>query len=119
MKRLTRNQIFAIIFYLITFIILLSTQPQHLPVAVLLIPLLTFFMAFLLTVRWAVFKFARSRDSRLSKKRLDILSIMIAAFPVLCVLLQSIGQFSFRDLIMLAVFFIILWFYLVRSQAAA
>ena len=116
MKKLTRSQLAAIFLYSICLIILVTTNPQNLPVAVLLAPLALLFLALLLTVRWAVFKVGDSRNSKLSKKRLNSLAVMVAGFPFLCILLQSIGQFSVRDLAMLVVFFGVLWFYLARTQ---
>ena len=119
MKRLNTNQITIILLYALCLLIFAATNPQHLPVSLLLVPLIALFIAFLFTTRWVVFKIASRKNSKLSKKRLGTLAIILAGFPFLCILLQSIGQFSLRDLAMLAVFFSVLWFYLVRSQAVS
>jgi hypothetical protein len=102
-------------FYLTTFILLLATNPKHLSLTILLVPLLLFFIAFYFTVRWIILRL-KATNKTFSSKKASILAVLITGLPFLCVLLQSIGQFSVRDFITLVVLFGVLYFYLMRGQ---
>ncbi len=116
MKRITRRQGLIAALYLASLIILLTTNPQSLPLIVLLIPLTLFFVAFFLTIRGLLIRGLKKRSDKLTTRQLTGLSAMIAGLPYLCILLQSVGQLSLRDFLLLVIFFGILWFYVRRSQ---
>lgn len=105
----------AIILYLIGFSILLTTNPQNLPLVVLIIPFVILFLALFFTFKIFMKVFASNTD-KLNKKRSTQAAIM-AGFPVICLLLLSIGEFSLRVFVTLLLLFLVLWFYGNRFSA--
>ncbi|HUD81454.1 MAG TPA: hypothetical protein VMR08_02405 [Patescibacteria group bacterium] len=57
-----------------------------------------------------------SNTDKLNKKRSTQAAIM-AGFPVICLLLLSIGEFSLRVFVTLLLLFLVLWFYGNRFSA--
>jgi len=115
MKHIRHGKLIIGCLYATTLVLLLATNPTHLSLTALLIPLLSFFTAFYFTIRWMIMKF-KNTNKNFSSKKVSILAALITGLPFLCVLLQSIGQFSVRDFITLVVLFSVLYFYLMRGQ---
>jgi hypothetical protein len=116
MQTAMRKQIIkSVILYVIGFSILLTTDPQKLPLIVLIIPFIIFFLALYLTVKIFIAIFGTDID-KLNKKS-SIQAAIIASFPIICLLLLSIGQFSLRVFITFFLLYLVLWFYGNRFSA--
>ena len=116
MQTAMRKQIIkSVILYVIGFSILLITNPWKLPLIVLIIPFIIFFLALYLTVKIFIAIFGTDTD-RLNKKS-SIQAAIIASFPIICLLLLSIGQFSLRVFITFFLLYLVLWFYGNRFSA--
>ncbi len=115
--RYIRRIKFILPLYLIVVALLLFTNPQHLPLALLLLPLLVFFVALFLTIKMLMEHFARDNGASPTSKKQAVLAAIIAGFPVLCLLLKSVGQMSVRDFIILLVMFGLLGFYVNRMNS--
>jgi hypothetical protein len=110
-----RNQLFAVIgITLLGCLLLFTTNPQKMPLPVLILPFILIFVLLWLPLRMVLRYFYPIT----SKRKLAIFAALLAVFPVVCLLLQSVGQFSSRDFITLAALFVVLWFYLNRAITA-
>lgn len=94
---------------------LVFTNPQNLPLILLILPLLLFFVALFLTVR-SILAHLDGGINRANARYRTVLAATISAFPVMCLLLQSIGQFSARDFVTISILFGILIFYINRMK---
>jgi len=92
-------------------LLLFSTNPQRMPLPVLILPFILIFVLLWLPLRIIL----RYFYPQTANKKLSIFAALLAVFPVVCLLLQSVGQFSSRDFITLAALFAVLWFYLNRA----
>jgi|SRR5665213_356204 len=90
------------------------TNPQRMPLTVLILPFILVFLILWISISTVL----RYFSTKLSVKKQRTLVSLLAAFPLFCLLLQSIGQFSIRDFITLTAFFIVLWFYINRTSLA-
>jgi hypothetical protein len=93
-------------------ILFLTTDPSHLPSLFLIAPFLIIFLIIFLLV-WI---FARTR--MLHSKAMRV-SALCAGTPVLLLVLQSIGQLTFRDVFTLAALFGIAYFYISKTSLKA
>jgi len=110
-----KEQLYRVIVIIILGCILLfTTNPQKMPLPVLIIPFILIFILLWLVLRIVLRYFYATTP----KRKLSIFAGLLSAFPVVCLLLQSVGQFSARDFITLAALFIVLWFYLNRAITA-
>jgi hypothetical protein len=95
-------------------ILLFTTNPQKMPLPVLILPFILIFV-----LLWLLLKIVlRYFYATTPKRKLGIFAALLSAFPVVCLLLQSVGQFSVRDFITLVALFVVLWFYLNRAITA-
>jgi hypothetical protein len=90
------------------------TNPQKMPLPVLIIPFILIFTLLYLPLRILL----RYLYPKIANRKLTAFSSLSAAFPVVCLLLQSVGQFSSRDFVTLVALFVVLWFYLNRAITA-
>lgn len=104
-----------IVLYLAGILMLLLTEPNNLPISLLLLPFVIFFLAFTLSLRALMYYFGNKTVA--SRRKYSLLAAVVAAFPILCLLLQSTDKLSLRDFITGLVMLIILWFYLGRLAA--
>ena len=95
-------------------ILLFTTNPQKMPLPVLILPFILMFVLLWLLLRMLMRYFYPLTP----KRKLDFFAALLSAFPVVCFLLQSVGQFSSRDFITLTALFVVLWFYLNRAITA-
>ncbi len=89
--------------------ILLATDPNHLPSFWLIVPFILLFC-----VLWGGSTILL-RKSGLTKFRSMRLGLVIAGLPVGLLLLQSIGQLTFRDIGTILAFFGLAYFYVSRA----
>jgi hypothetical protein len=96
--------------YLAGFLILFLTDPKNLPLVLLLLPFALFFIAFMLSAK-AIINYFGSKNSKTTRRKHNLFAAIIAAFPILLLLLQSTGRLSLADFILIIVLFAVLWFY--------
>jgi len=95
-------------------ILLFTTNPQKMPLPVLILPFILIFGLLWLLLRMILRYFYPTTP----KRKVGFFAGLLSAFPVFCLLLQSVGQFSARDFITLVALFVVLWFYLNRAITA-
>jgi len=95
-------------------LLLFTTNPQKMPLPVLIMPFVLIFVLLWLPLRMILRYFYPFT----AKRKISIFAALMAVFPVICLLLQSVGQFSSRDFITLIALFVVLWFYLNRAITA-
>jgi hypothetical protein len=109
------NRTLLVLLYLSLPILLLSTNPQHLPIAFLVLPYLLLFLIIYVTTQLIIGKrFGNSRVASNTKR--VIISGLFATIPVILVLLASIRQFTVWDILLsIAIMFFIAW-YLIKVE---
>lgn len=85
-----------------------GTQPDKLPSLMLVMPFLLFFVLFLAMARWLFVRMGMNHPRNTG------LSMLLAGLPVVLLALQSLGQLTLRDVIMLSALFAITYFYMYR-----
>lgn len=93
-------------------IFLMSTNPQNLPLPLLIVPFLWLFMS----IFWVTLYIVRKFTKRLSKSRRVIVAGVFATFPVLLLVFQSIHQLTIRDVVISVAMVCIAAFYLDRAD---
>ncbi len=97
-----------------TLVLFLSTNPQKMPLLVLIFPFVAIFL-----LAWALMSsLLRYFNGSLPTTKRRSRAAIIAAFPLSCLLLQSVGQFSLRDFVTITLLFAVAWFYLNRTSLA-
>lgn len=94
-------------------LLLLTTDPAHLPSVMLFVPFLLLFMALWLGGS-ALLNMLGMRRSMATR-----LGLFLAALPTLMLVLQSIGQLTFRDVVTISALFGIAYFYMSRFSRSA
>lgn len=105
-----RKYLGIVALYVLSFGVLLFTNPQHTRPVLLVVPLLIFFLAIFLTLLALLGAFARRRGRKLSRNSV-IVAAVLTALPVMLILLQSIGQLSVRDVITLLLIILVFGIY--------
>ncbi|HKU19248.1 MAG TPA: hypothetical protein VJP80_08390 [Candidatus Saccharimonadales bacterium] len=95
-------------------LLLITTQPTKLPSALLILPFVLMF--FVLT--GAIGLLLSWRSTRLTAKKYK-LGALGASLPVLLLVLQSIGQLTLRDVLIIIALFALAYFYVARMAAPA
>jgi len=88
-------------------LLLITTQPEQLPSIVLILP---FFLIFVIAFLGIKVLF-RDKSSRISSS-----ALLLAGLVVIFLALQSLGQLTPRDMIMLIVLFVTAYFYISRRS---
>jgi hypothetical protein len=94
----SRRNISLALLYLSLPVILFATNPQKLPLPLLMLPMVSVFLIFYTTVLLLLRKY--SNQIKISKTRQYVLSVFCAIMPVILVVLASIRQFTFKDVIL-------------------
>lgn len=95
--------------------LILFTQPDQLPSVMLTVPYILLFILFFI-----LFKRVFGGLGITRKKGVSLMAL-VAGLPVFLLALQSLGQLTSRDIIMVLVLFLIAYFYLykrARSRSA-
>jgi len=95
-------------------LLLFTTNPERMPLPVLILPFILIFVLLWLSIRMLLRYFYPTT----TKRKLSFFAALVSSFPVVCLLLQSVGQFSSRAFITLTALFVVLWFYLNRAIIA-
>ncbi|HLZ14513.1 MAG TPA: hypothetical protein VKQ34_00810 [Candidatus Saccharimonadales bacterium] len=109
MKKATQGIILSIA---LLAVLLVATQPTKLPSFMLIVP---FGLMFVILTLGTALLFAW-RSSRLTARHVRN-GAFVAAMPMILVVLQSIGQLTLRDLLIIVVFFVLSYFYVGRLSA--
>ena len=99
--------------FLFLLAVLSTTDPNRLPTFMLIAPFGVIFVLLFSLILPAMRRKGMSKGRRLQ------VATLLAAFPPLLLILQSLGQLSLRDIAVIAPFFILLYFYLSRLGAAS
>lgn len=90
------------------FLLLLLTDPRELPSVMLVTPFLLLFMILALGISLLLRYYGLAAGKRLR------MAMVMAAFPTLLLVLQSLGQLTVRDTLAIVALFGIAYFYLSR-----
>jgi hypothetical protein len=93
---------------------LFITNPQKLPPILLIPPFVLFYVALFLAIVCISALIGTGNRPAIGRKSF-LLSLILAAYPIMLLLLQSIGQLSSRDVVTLTLLLIISTFYVTRS----
>jgi hypothetical protein len=98
------------------------TDPNRLPSAASIIPFILIFLILYLSVM-ALFGSVRRETDRkiigLKVVRPRVVAVLVAGFPVLILVLQSIGQLSSRDALTAGAIFVLAYFYATKFSTDA
>jgi hypothetical protein len=103
---------------LASLLFLLITNPQNLSPVFLITPFVLLFLFIMLAGVYVRESVSKSDQLVLKKKNL-LLVALASAYPVLLLLLQSIGQLSTRDVITLTLIVLISGFYISKTSLRA
>ena len=110
----------VLVAWICTILLLLVTNPAKLPSALLITPFLFLFVAIYLTVKESL-RLMRGGDQNkivgMKASRPRLIAGLIAAFPVLLLVLQSIGQLTVWDILTVVALFIVAYFYIIKTSA--
>lgn len=99
---------------LITLLILLTTNPKEVPIAVLMLPPLLSFAALALIAYQVLGLFSVGKGRTRAQR--TTLALICAGVPILLLVLKSVDQLSARDIILFSVLVGLLTFYLGRLR---
>ena len=92
----------------ILLLLLLTTDPQKLPSMVLVVPFVLLYIAVASVLSFLLGLFGVSTRARLR------FGLLAAAIPLLLLVLQSLGQLTLRDVLVILALFIVAYFYISR-----
>lgn len=113
-KRLRHTIYRIVILYALLGVFLITTDPRHLPLILLIVPFVLMMSAFYLTISLLMQIF---RPSMLRPKRVYF-SIVSSGFLTFLLVLNSVNQLTWRDALLLVVLMLFLLFYGSRWQAS-
>jgi hypothetical protein len=93
---------------IILLLILLTTDPKNLPSTVLIVPFLLLFIGLVSASSYLLGVIGVGKKSRLK------FSLMVGAVPVVLLVLQSLGQLTLRDGLVIFAFFAVAYMYISR-----
>jgi hypothetical protein len=115
MKANTKVALGSTAFAIFGMFFLFTTDPQELSPILLIVPFVLFFLSLFLAVVFITTVMVKEATPSLSRKSF-MFSLVLAAYPVMLLLLQSIGQLSLRDVVTLTLLLVISGFYIARSS---
>ena len=96
-------------------VFLFITNPQNLSPIFLIVPFILLFLCLLLAGIYIIAALTRPGHPAITHKNI-LLTALCAAYPILLLLLQSIGQLSPRDVITLTLLLLISGFYISKTN---
>lgn len=96
--------------FILLLILFFAVDPGRVPAFMLVLPFILLFVALLFL---ALYTFELKKGMGASKSMK--LAVLCSALPILLLVLQSIGQLTLRDVITVALLFILSYFYIMRS----
>src|SRR6185437_13863079 len=121
MKQKVRRAVKVLLPWACTLLLLLLTTPSKLPSAVLILPFLLLFIAIYMTVLEVLHLLRGGEQNRIVGMRASrprLIAGLIAGFPVLLLVLQSIGQLTAWDVLTVVALFIVAYFYIIKSSVS-
>lgn len=115
MKVNTKVGLSSLFFAACGVLFLLTTNPQNLSPILLIVPFVFFFLSLFLAIVLVTTTMAKATRPALKRKSF-LFSIILAIYPIMLLLLQSIGQLSFRDVVTLTLLLVISGLYIARSS---
>lgn len=110
-----KKRVVILVLYAFGIGLLLFTSPKRISLVFLLTPLVLLYLAVFLSLKLAARQFVKEPGRRLSRRTTVLLALTLA-FPVVLLLLQSIGQLSLRDVITLVLIMSLLGFYVTKVK---
>ena len=110
----------SVALYLFVILLLMVTSPKNIPSVLLIVPFVLLFVANFMTVTVILDRIngrINAPSARVYFSRPRMIAVLIAGFPVLLLVLQSIGQLTVRDTLTACVIFILAYFYIVKSSS--
>jgi hypothetical protein len=104
--------------WMCTLLLFLLTSPSKLPSAVLILPFLLLFIAIYTTVIVVLHLLRGGEENKIVGMRASrprLIAGLIAGFPVILLVLQSIGQLTTWDVLTVVALFIVAYFYIIKS----
>jgi ABC-type transport system involved in multi-copper enzyme maturation permease subunit len=96
-------------------VFLFITNPQNLSPIFLILPFILLFLCLLLAGIYTTVSLTRPGHTTITRKKI-LLIAFCAAYPILLLLLQSIGQLSPRDVVTLTLLLLISGFYVSKTN---
>lgn len=96
---------------IILLLFFLYTSPDRLPSAFLIVPFLLIFILFLSAGLLILGRLGATKRVRLR------VSLLVASVPVCLLILQSLGQLTLRDCLVIFVLVVMVYFYVLRFNA--
>jgi hypothetical protein len=103
--------------YFVLVIFLFTTNPNSMPSIFLIVPFVLLFIAnFLMTL--LILGLLRSNNNYAATRftRPRVMAVLIGGFPVLLLVLQSIGQLTVRDTAIACIILVLTYFYVMRTS---
>lgn len=99
--------------------VLILSNPSELPSVALIVPFILFFIAIYITVKetiWLLSGEEKNDPAHLRATRPKLIAGLVASFPVILLVLQSIGQLTAWDVLTAIALFIVAYFYVMRAS---
>lgn len=107
------------ILFFIGIVFLLTTNPKNIASILLIVPFVFFFFSIFFAVLLLFEGFNNDAGKKnIFRKRVmrpRLVAVLTAGFPILLLILQSIGQLTVRDTITACVIFLLAYFYIAKS----
>lgn len=119
MKQKVLRAVKVLLPWMCTLLLLLLSSPSKLPSAVLILPFLLLFIAIYTTALEILHLLRGGEQNRVVGMRASrprLISGLFAGFPVLLLVLQSIGQLTAWDVLTVVALFIVAYFYIIKSS---
>jgi hypothetical protein len=114
-KRHKNRPVYIILFlYLLLGAVLITTNPRSLPLALLVAPFVILATALYLTISLIL----RMMWPRLSRPKRLFYSACLAGLPTFLLILNSVNQLTWRDVLLVVILTLFLFFYGSRWQAS-
>jgi len=93
-------------------LLFMTTDPDRVPSFILPVPFVLLFVSLLLFLAWGLQKYVGMTFRRSIK-----VGVLCAAIPTILLVLQSIGQLTIKDVLTIAILFLVSYFYIARTTA--
>jgi hypothetical protein len=108
-----RTTLLLVLLYISLPVFLVSTNPQRLPIILLILPVVLLFIILYTTVYLLLTRKVKLAKS-ISKTRLIVIAGLTAIVPVLMLVLASIRQFTLKDILLTIALLVCVSWYLLK-----
>lgn len=115
-----KKTLLIIIFYATGLAFLMTTNPKKLPSVLLVLPFIFLFLGSFTVVLILLKWLARSKPNLFGVRlgRPKLMATLLVGFPVLLLILQSIGQLTTKDTLTAVAIFVVAYFYVIKSSVS-